>query len=416
MMKGKKERAFCDACAFSKTTSAPALTGRPQAESVKKTTESRLELWEETSYDVSGHCLTLSIDGGHKCELWCIDHATDAAHCQGFQRPGQSCGVIEEFLDCAETQRQHARATRKMNLMIEESENGESVRKGKMKGDFLAMHRSKRMQAMMRQRRMESVIVAPNAHHEMGRAERAMRTHHESAMANLAMANLPSKCRCHAVKHAMRRYDHLPRKANPEQFSRRAMRRTMMGMVTAMHQQMVPAMPCGVPACPKNFTARKEMMRVRAPGTCVGCSEERRTHMTCFQNAPGHEKDFMMETGHCAFDLSLPVAVENHTTMVVGPDEGEVQRKLNARTERFNDMGNAGDTCEAHDQTMSESTVLDLAQPGTNVNADAAEESPEDMQSEGRSDEEEKENEGSQKEGEPTGEGAQQDGALTGMW
>ena len=98
VIKGKKEGAFCDACAFSKTTSAPVLTGRPQAESVKKTTESRLELWEETSYDVSGHYLTPSIDGGHEHELWCIDHATDTACCQGFQRPGQLHGVIEEFL------------------------------------------------------------------------------------------------------------------------------------------------------------------------------------------------------------------------------------------------------------------------------------------------------------------------------
>ena len=48
--------------------------------------------------------------------------------------------------------------------------------------------------------------------------------------------------------------------------------------------------------------------------------------MMRFENAPGHEKDFMMETGHCTFDLSLPVAVETHTTMVVGSDEGEVQK------------------------------------------------------------------------------------------
>ena len=73
-----------------------------------------------------------------------------------------------------------------------------------------------------------------------------MRTCHESAMANLATANLPSKCRCHAVKRATRCYDCLPTKSNPEQFSRRAMRRTMMGMVTAMHQQMVPATPFGI--------------------------------------------------------------------------------------------------------------------------------------------------------------------------
>ena len=72
-------------------------------------------------------------------------------------------------IDYAETQRQHVRATRKMNLMIEESENGVSVRKGKMKGEFSAMHRSKRMQATMRQHEMESVIVAPFSRRAMRR-------------------------------------------------------------------------------------------------------------------------------------------------------------------------------------------------------------------------------------------------------
>ena len=87
---------------------------------------------------------------------------------------------------------------------------------------------------------------------------------------------------------------------------------------------------------------------------------------------------------------------------------------MNARTEKFNEMGEAGDTCEIDEQMMSESTVLDLAQPNNNVDMDAAEESPEDTHSEGKGEEEEKENEGGQKEGEATGEGDQQEGAMTG--
>ena len=143
-----------------------------------------------------------------------------------------------------------------------------------------------------------------------------------------------------------------------------------------IHQQCVPCIPFGVPGYVKKFNRCKESYRTADAAIYLGFDEESRTHIMYYEQVKGYKRNFMQHTPHVTFDLTLPVPIENHTTVVVGTDSGEVQPKINDRTDKYADMGGASDTYEVETQVIDESTLLKLAQPEANVDETAETELP----------------------------------------
>ena len=377
-IRGKRDQAFCDACAQAKVTSEPKANARTVQSAVRQARE-HASLWEYASYDVAGEFRTAAIDGGGKYEFHAVCHATNTRHVAGFMAMGDLYDVMETFLCMASAARASSEEQRAMNLLVETPQGHRDGQKwGRMKSDFHLMHRSKRMRRIMQNHNMERVLVAPEMHHRMGKVERGMRTVHEAADAVMTAANLPPKYRLEAVKAVIRCGDYLPTKANPESFSPRAMRRVLAGVVdpAKVHEQMIPAIPFGVPACGKRFNAGKEANRGAGAAVYAGFDEDTRTHKLYYDNVPGHKKNFMQHTPHCTFDLTLPVRAMNHPTVVVGCEDGEVQAMHNAHAERYADPLPEADRYELDAHVINDSDMMSLSKPDDGTDTTASEQDP----------------------------------------
>ena len=292
---------------------------------------------------------------------------------------GELYDVMETFLCMANAARAESEEQRAINLLVETPEGHRDQKTwGIMKSDFHLMHRSKRMAKIMQRHQMRRVLVAPEMHHRIGKVERGMRTLHEAANAVMTAANLPPKYRLEAVKAVIRCADYLPTKANPESYSPRAMRRVLAGVVdpTKVHEQMIPAIPFGVPAHAKHFRAGKEKPRGAGAAVHVGFDEDTRTHKLYYDRVPGYKTNFLQRTPHCTFDLTLPVRVMNHPTIVAGSEDGEVQPLHNENAERHADALPVADSYELDVHVIDESDMLSLSKPDEGTDAAAGEQNP----------------------------------------
>jgi hypothetical protein len=365
-IKGPRDKAFCDACAVTKITKNPVKKQGEQRNTIGAAVrKAGGSLWEYCSYDVAGKFATPAVNGGGQYEFHAVCHITSTHYVAGFAQPRDLYTVMEDFLATAAAQRQAQEMERGINLMIDTPEGHRTKKYTKIKSDFFSMHRSQRMKTIMHKHGRTQIHTAPEEHHKMGKQERFMRTVHEAANAMMEAANLPPKYRLEAVKAAVRCNDYLGTKGNPEEYSPRSMRAVLAGKVDPrdVFQQMIPAVPYGVPAYAKKFNAGKEERRSRGAAVYCGYDEPTRSHKIYYDQVQGCKKDYMQYTPHVEFDLSLPPRVANHGTIVVGSDGDGVQPQYDTAIRKYTEPPTTGDQYEVENGVVEESTVITLARP-----------------------------------------------------